>query len=100
MWNSFATTVQYAGEMPGPGGALECVRHGPGADAHQRLRGVHRRPIRDKQTVDLRSAASVRSRSKSRVLRQILGGAELQGFTKMLITTRSARCFARSTSCR
>src|SRR6266436_2860893 len=32
---------QHAGEMPGPGGALECLRHRTGADAHQRLRGVH-----------------------------------------------------------
>src|SRR2546426_4772358 len=68
-----------AGEMPRAGCALERVGHGPRVHPHQRLRGVHRRRVRYKETIYAAlGGESAIALQVAGVVRQILRGAELE----------------------
>src|SRR5256886_8467131 len=68
-----------AGELPRAGCALERVGHGPRVHPHQRLRGVHRRRVRYKETIYAAlGGESAIALQVAGVLRQILRGAELE----------------------
>ena len=65
--------------MTGPCGPLQCVPHGAGMHADERLGGVHGRDVRDEETVHApRGGEAAVPLQVLRVLRQIFVRPELQ----------------------